>query len=79
MTVLTAKQARTAAPSAFGLGEIAPRCELCREPWRAGQAQRTPYGPFVVWCCWPCSVRMAKGARQRRTEARGVRPMGQGA
>lgn len=68
--VLTVEQAQAIAPEAFGLGDIAPRCELCREPWRAGLApQRTPYGPFAVWCCWPCSVRMAKGAKQRKAEA----------
>lgn len=66
MTVLTVEQARRMAPEAFGIGAPPSRCELCLEPWRSEQAAtRTPYGPFVLWCCWPCSVKVAKGTKKR--------------
>lgn len=70
MTVLTAERAKQIAPEMFGEGEPPMRCELCLEPWKAQPPTRTPYGPFIIWCCWPCSVKMAKHAMRKTFAAK---------
>jgi hypothetical protein len=65
VTVLT--QAKVLAPRAFGSGAPSPKCDLCEKDWtERRQPCATAYGPFTVWCCWPCSVLVAKGNRSVR-------------
>ncbi len=70
MTVLTLSQAKVLVPRAFGSGEPSPRCDMCEEKWTCNRRpMATAYGPFTVWCCFPCSIRVAKNEVTRKANA----------